>query len=130
MSVACATFRARPIPRKRAPTVEMCESNEQYVPLNDGYNWKGDPNATLSGQGVPQYAPGRIRGCRRRGHGCRSPPGAPPPDAPAAPPPVAFAPYDPATGDYVGPDGHRYTQADLAHPGNKTWQSMLTPPAS
>ena len=53
-------------PGKRAPTVEMCESDEQYVPLNDGYNWKGDPNATLSGQGVPQYAPGRIRGCHRR----------------------------------------------------------------
>jgi phospholipid/cholesterol/gamma-HCH transport system substrate-binding protein len=38
-------------------------------------------------------------------------------------------PYDPATGDYIGPDGKRYTQADLAHPGNKTWQSMLVPPA-
>jgi phospholipid/cholesterol/gamma-HCH transport system substrate-binding protein len=42
-------------PGKRAPTVEMCESDEQYVPLNDGWNWKGDPNATLSGQDVPQY---------------------------------------------------------------------------
>ena len=42
--------------------------------------------------------------------------------------PVAFAPYDPATGDYVGPDGNRYTQADLAHPQNKSWQSMLIPP--
>jgi phospholipid/cholesterol/gamma-HCH transport system substrate-binding protein len=88
-------------PAKRAPTVELCESDEQYVPLNDGYNWKGDPNATASGQGIPQY-----------------PPGAP---APAA------VPYDPATGDYIGPDGKRYTQADLAHPGNKTWQSMLVP---
>jgi phospholipid/cholesterol/gamma-HCH transport system substrate-binding protein len=88
-------------PAKRAPTVELCESDEQYVPLNDGYNWKGDPNATASGQGVPQ-----------------DPPGAP---APAA------VPYDPATGDYIGPDGKRYTQADLAHPGNKTWQSMLVP---
>ncbi|MDT5290406.1 MAG: phospholipid/cholesterol/gamma-HCH transport system substrate-binding protein, partial [Mycobacterium sp.] len=28
-------------PAKRAATVEMCESDEQYVPLNDGYNWKG-----------------------------------------------------------------------------------------
>ncbi len=36
----------------------MCESNENYVPLNDGYNWKGDPNATLSGQAVPQLPPG------------------------------------------------------------------------
>src|SRR5262249_22779273 len=30
-------------PGKRAPTEKMCESDEQYVPLNDGYNWKGDP---------------------------------------------------------------------------------------
>jgi phospholipid/cholesterol/gamma-HCH transport system substrate-binding protein len=106
-------------PAKRAPTAEMCESNEEYVPLNDGFNWKGDPNATLSGQGVPQYAPG-------------SDPRLPPPSGTGAapPPPVAFAPYDPPTGDYVGPDGNRYTQADLAHPQNKTWQSMLIPPAS
>jgi phospholipid/cholesterol/gamma-HCH transport system substrate-binding protein len=99
-------------PAKRAPTVELCESDEQYVPLNDGYNWKGDPNATLSGQGVPQYAPGTD-------------PRLPPP----AVAPVAAVPYDPATGDYIGPDGKRYTQADLAHPENKTWQSMLVPPA-
>ncbi len=46
------------VPGKRAPTVKMCESNEQYVPLNDGYNWKGDPNATLSGQDIPQLPPG------------------------------------------------------------------------
>ena len=99
-------------PAKRAPTVEMCEGNEEYVPLNDGYNWKGDPNATLSGQGVPQYAPGQD-------------PRLPPP--PTAPP-VAFAPYDPATGDYIGPDGIRHTQTDLAHPQNKSWQSMLISP--
>ena len=118
-------------PAKRAPTVEMCESNEQYVPLNDGFNWKGDPNATLSGQGVPQYATGQDpRLSPPAGTGAALPPGAPPPDAAPAPPPVAFAPYDPATGSYVGPDGNRYTQADLAHPGNKTWQAMLTPPAS
>jgi phospholipid/cholesterol/gamma-HCH transport system substrate-binding protein len=97
-------------PAKRAPSVEMCESDEDYVPLNDGFNWKGDPNATLSGQGIPQYVP---------------PQGAP---ASPAPPPVAFAPYDPATGQYIGPDGNRYTQADLAAPNNKTWQSMLVPP--
>jgi phospholipid/cholesterol/gamma-HCH transport system substrate-binding protein len=95
-------------PAKRAPTVEMCESDEQYVPLNDGYNWKGDPNATLSGQGIPQD---------------------PPPASRPSPPPVAFVPYDPATGDYIGPDGRRYTQGDLANPGNKTWQSLLVPPS-
>ena len=49
-------------PGKRAPTVKMCDSNEQYVPLNDGFNWKGDPNATLSGQAVPQLPPGSAPG--------------------------------------------------------------------
>jgi len=60
-------------PGKRAPTVKMCKSDEEYVPLNDGYNWKGDPNATLSGQDIPQLPPGsrrpqrqhRRRRCRR-----------------------------------------------------------------
>lgn len=108
------------VPGKRAPTVKMCESNEQYVPLNDGDSWKGDPNATLSGQDVPQLSPG-------------SPPRAAPPPPTAQPPPVpaiAAAAYDPATGTYVGPDGNVYTQADLAQgaPKEQTWQSMLMPP--
>ena len=90
------------VPGKRAPSVKLCESTEQYVPLNDGYNWKGDPNGTLAGQAVPQL------------------------------PPMAAAPYDPATGTYVGPDGHRYTRSDLgqAAPKDKRWQSMLLPPGS
>jgi phospholipid/cholesterol/gamma-HCH transport system substrate-binding protein len=95
------------VPGKRAPTVKLCESDEQYVPLNDGNNWKGDPNATLSGQGIPQL-----------------PPGSPPR------PPIAAAQYDPATGTYIGPDGRQYTRSDLAQtaPKDKTWQSMLVPP--
>jgi phospholipid/cholesterol/gamma-HCH transport system substrate-binding protein len=102
-------------PGKRAPTAEMCESDEQYVPLNDGYNWKGDPNATLSGQGVPQYPPGKD-------------PRSAPPASPSHPPPVAAVPYDPATGSYVGPDGRTYTQSDLADgTKGKTWQNMLIP---
>jgi phospholipid/cholesterol/gamma-HCH transport system substrate-binding protein len=106
----CAT-----VPGKRAPTVKMCESNEQYVPLNDGTNWKGDPNATLSEQAVPQL-----------------PPGSPPAAGPASPPvpAVAVLPYDPATGTYVAPDGTVHTQADLGQDGKeRTWQSMLTPPS-
>jgi phospholipid/cholesterol/gamma-HCH transport system substrate-binding protein len=111
------------VPGKRAPSVEICESDEQYVPLNDGYNWKGDPNATLSGQGVPQYAPGLDpRLPPPAGTGTAIPPAA------APPPPVVAVPYDPATGEYVGPDGQRHTQANLAHAGNQTWQSMLIPP--
>jgi phospholipid/cholesterol/gamma-HCH transport system substrate-binding protein len=109
------------VPGKRAPTVKMCESDEQYVPLNDGYNWKGDPNATLTGQDIPQLPPGSL------------PAGAvPPPPAGPAPPPVAVAEYDPATGTYIGPDGKVYTQANLAQttPKDQSWQSMLLPPQS
>ncbi|QVI27233.1 MCE family protein [Mycolicibacterium neoaurum] len=103
-------------PGKRAPTVEMCESDENYVPLNDGYNWKGDPNATLSGQAVPQPPPGTPGST------------APPPPAPA-PPPIAVAEYDPATGAYIGPDGQQYTQANLARDAKPpTWQELMTPP--
>jgi phospholipid/cholesterol/gamma-HCH transport system substrate-binding protein len=98
----------------------MCESDQNYVPLNDGNNWKGDPNATLSGQGVPQQSP-QIP----------SPPTGPPaPESP--PPPLAMAQYDPATGAYIGPDGHVYSQSDLAKsaPQQQTWQTMLMPQAA
>ena len=46
-----------------------------------------------------------------------------------APGPIAAAEYDPATGTYTGPDGHTYTQSDLARDSGKvrTWQQMLTP---
>lgn len=107
-------------PDKRAPTVELCESDEEYVPLNDGYNWKGDPNATYSGQGVPMYPPGQDpRLAPPRGTAAPTP----------SPPPLAVATYDPANGDYIGPDGRRYTEFDLAHPRAKNWQSLLVPPA-
>jgi phospholipid/cholesterol/gamma-HCH transport system substrate-binding protein len=110
------------VPGKRAPTVKMCESDEQYVPLNAGTSWKGDPNATLSGQDIPQLPPGTP-----------SPPVAavPPTVPPAPPPPIAAAEYDPATGTYVGPDGKVYTQANLAsNAKEQTWQSMLIPPGN
>ena len=121
------------VPGKRAPTVKMCESNEQYVPLNDGFNWKGDPNATNSGQDIPQLPPGSPPA----GPG---PPGSPPAGSPPAGPgppdgsalPIAAAEYDPATGTYVGPNGRVYTQSDLSQtaPKDRTWQSMLVPPGS
>lgn len=103
-------------PGKRSPTVKMCESDENYIPLNDGYIWKGDSNATLSGQPVPQL-----------------PPGTPPTPAAATlppPDPIAAATYDPATGSYIGPDGQQYTQANLAAtaPQQRSWQDMLVPP--
>jgi phospholipid/cholesterol/gamma-HCH transport system substrate-binding protein len=99
-------------PGKRAATAKACESGEDYVPLNEGNNWKGDPNATLSGQDIPELPPGSA------------PPG-------PAPPPIAAAQYDPATGTYVGPDGRVYTQSNLAQtaPKEQTWQNMLIPPS-
>ena len=106
------------VPEKRAPTVKMCESDDQYIPLNDGYAWKGDPNATLSGQAVPQVPP----------EASPPPPEANPPTA-MPPPTIAAAQYDPATGSYIGPDGKLYTQTDLSQSAEpRTWQSMLTPP--
>ena len=130
-------------PGKRAATVRLCESDQPYVPLNDGFSWKGDPNATLTGQGVPEFNPGDPipPGYPQSAplppapppDGTAAPPpdgaAAPPPDG-ASPPPIAIARYDPATGTYVGPDGKVYTQANLAAnaPEEQTWQSMMLPP--
>jgi phospholipid/cholesterol/gamma-HCH transport system substrate-binding protein len=110
-------------PGKRAPTSQMCESDEEYVPLNDGYYWKGDANATYTGQDVPQVRTGQEPVTQ-------VPVSQVPPSTVPAPPPMAAAEYDPATGAYVGPDGQVYTQADLANGGakEKTWQEMLMPP--
>jgi phospholipid/cholesterol/gamma-HCH transport system substrate-binding protein len=107
------------VPGKRAPTVKMCESNENYIPLNDGFNWKGDPNATLTGQSVPQLPPGTPPA-----------PQAPPPGPVGPAPPIAVAEYNPANGDYVGPDGKVFTQGGIGQnaPKDQTWQSMLVPP--
>ncbi|MGB0438086.1 MAG: MCE family protein, partial [Mycobacterium sp.] len=104
-------------PGKRAPSVALCESDEEYVPLNDGFNWKGDPNATLSGQPVPQQRPG-------------SPPAEVAPAPAPPPPPIAAAEYDPVSGTYVGPDGRVFTQSNLAQSAaeEQTWQTMLLPP--
>ncbi len=118
---------------KRAPTAQMCESDRRYVPLNDGFNWKGDPNATLSGQGVPEYPPGADPGLAQPPAGDTQPAPGPAPAANGPPPaPVGVTTYDPATGEYIGPDGRRHTQADLAQnaPEVKTWQQMLIPPGN
>jgi phospholipid/cholesterol/gamma-HCH transport system substrate-binding protein len=118
------------VPGKRAPTVKMCESPNQYVPLNDGVNWKGDPNATSSGQDIPQRSPD-LPAPPAAAPPDPAPPAAAPPDpAPEGAPPIAAAEYDPATGTYVGPDGQVYRQSDVAQGTSKekTWQSLLTPP--
>jgi phospholipid/cholesterol/gamma-HCH transport system substrate-binding protein len=111
-NVPCVT-----VPGKRASSVRECESDEVYVPLNQGFNWKGDPNATNSGQAVPDVPPGM-------------PPAEAAPSPAPVPPPIAAAEYDPTTGTYVGPDGNVYKQTDLARgtTEEQTWQTMLLPP--
>ncbi|QLL05275.1 MCE family protein [Mycobacterium vicinigordonae] len=96
------------VPGKRAPTVKLCESAESFIPLNGGNNWKGDPNATLSGQDIPQL---------------------PPPATPLMPAPITVTQYDPGSGTFVGLDGQPYPPTDPTgtEPGDKTWQSILLP---
>ena len=87
-------------------------------------------DAVRSGRAAVCAGPGSAAAAAC-GHGCRSAARRTATGRAPAPPPVAFAPIRSAPpASYIGPDGNRYTQADLAHPGNKTWQSMLIPPAS
>ncbi|MGY3554783.1 MCE family protein [Williamsia sp. R60] len=99
-------------PGKRAATVQDCRRTEPYVPLNNGRAAVGDPNATDTGQTVPQNF--------RNGD---------PGNATSAESVVATAEYNPETGTYVGPDGKVYRQTDLGHQAvkEKSWQTMMTP---
>ncbi|MGW4335052.1 MCE family protein [Rhodococcus koreensis] len=98
-------------PGKRAPTVEICKSDEEYVPK--GTNpWVGNPtptsdnplaaegNAAFDAIGVPQPA--------------------------AAPASVGTASYNPSTGEYRGADGQIYRQPDLVPAGVPTLENLLT----
>jgi virulence factor Mce-like protein len=142
-------------PGKRAPTVEICNSDKPYEPLAQRQHALGpyplDPN--LIAQGVPPDDRVTV-GDRIFGPvgGTPLPPGTPPlpgpPPAPAEapePPPlpsaapssfgnngsgvapsVAAVHYDPATGRYVTPDGQLFRQSDLARsPKPKSWKDML-----
>jgi phospholipid/cholesterol/gamma-HCH transport system substrate-binding protein len=134
-------------PGKRAPTAEMCNSDMPFVPLAMRQHALGpnpiDPN--LIAQGIPPddridpsaniYGP--VEGTPLPpGVGQPGPPaGAPqaPVDAPSSfggngsgGPSVAVATYNPKTGQYATPDGHVFTQADLAAQGPpKSWKDML-----
>ncbi|MFZ2178948.1 MAG: MCE family protein, partial [Rhodococcus sp. (in: high G+C Gram-positive bacteria)] len=102
-------------PGKRAPTVALCESDEEYLPLNDGTPWIGDPNATTTGQTVPESSGGASV--------------TPSSNDSSGLPQIATAEYNPHTGTYVGPDGRAYTQTNLAVSTAKeqTWQMMMQP---
>jgi hypothetical protein len=127
-------------PGKRAPTVQICDSDKPYEPLAMRQHVTGpyplDPN--LIAQGVPpdtRVEPsdnifGPLQGSPR-------PPSTPAPDpAPAvAPsafdgsgPSVATARYDRLTGAYMAPDGHLYHAADLTNTAPKVWTDLVSGP--
>lgn len=135
-------------PGKRAPTVEMCQSDKPFEPLSMRQHPLGpypiDPG--LIAQGVPPddrvdfeeriYGPVQGTPMPPAQPGEAVPPPAGGPGPAAAPsssssgggPSVAFAPYDPQTGQYATPDGQVFRQADLATPaGARTWQDLLVP---
>jgi hypothetical protein len=126
-------------PGKRAPTVQMCESDQPFDPVAQRQHALGpypvDPN--LISQGIPPDD--RVDfGDNIFGPTEGTPPPAdqPPPVAdPVAPsanrtggpeptPPLAVAQYSPSTGQFVTPDGHAYRQLDLVAPP-QTWKDML-----
>jgi virulence factor Mce-like protein len=129
-------------PGKRAPTVEICESNKPYQPLAMRQHVLGpypiDPN--LIAQGVApddRIDPGALIHGPVEGTPPAPAEGTPPApiDAPGvAPsssstegsdgPSVAVATYDRTTGQYAAPDGKVYRQADLATPA-ETWEDLL-----
>ncbi|MEH3140575.1 MAG: MlaD family protein [Mycobacterium kyogaense] len=138
-------------PGKRAPTVEICDSDKPYEPLAMRQHVLGpypiDPN--LLAQGVPPDSrvdrDGAIHGPLE---GTPPAPAAPPQEAPAAGagptpenatvapsahrpnvsggPSVAIATYDPRTGQYATPSGEVYRQADLVpHNGERSWKDLF-----
>ena len=137
-------------PGKRAPTVEICESDKPYEPLAMHQHALGaypiDPN--LIAQGIPpDDRAGRDSNTYGPLQGTPMPPATPSPEPPAAVTPtpaepsvapsafdagesngpsVAFATYDPQTGQYATPDGKVYRQSDLvAHSGPRSWKDLL-----
>jgi virulence factor Mce-like protein len=113
-------------PGKRAPTVEICNSDQPYEPLAMRQHATGpypiDPN--LISQGVPPDS--RIDpGANIFGPVDGTPP---PPPAPSAAPTVQpngyVTTYDPRTGRYMGSDGTLYQQSDLTGKPS-TWQDLI-----
>ncbi|BBX08346.1 MCE family protein [Mycolicibacterium aichiense] len=117
-------------PGKRAPTVEMCDSDQPFVPTAVRQHAVGpyplDPN--LISQGVPPDS--RVNPDDH----IFGPPGSPAPGlAPSAfgspasgRSPVQVIPYSPATGSYVTADGRRFVQSDLgASKAPTSWKDLL-----
>lgn len=141
-------------PGKRAPTVEICESDKPFEPLAMRQHATGpypiDP--ALIAQGIPPddritfgdqiFGPAETPRLRAPGAAPAdpAPPAAEPPvpsgqgSATVAPsgygtratgPSVALTTYNPRTGQYAAPDGKVYSQSDLVRPVPQSWEDML-----
>lgn len=142
-------------PGKRAPTVQMCDSDQPFVPLAMRQHPTGpypfDPN--LISQGVPPdsrvtlndhiYAPleGTPLPPGAPGGSAPMPPAGaaePPPtvpdtptvapssfDRPVAGPSVAVATYNPRTGEYLAADNRWYRQSNLSSTAPTSWKDLL-----
>ncbi|BBZ25664.1 MCE family protein [Mycolicibacter hiberniae] len=119
-------------PGKRAPTVEICDSDKPFQPIAMRQHALGpypfDPN--LLAQGIP--ADSRVdEGDRLYApvEGTPLPPGARPSSAHTTGddgPRIAVATYDPQTGRYLGPDGVARSQADLkVSTAEQSWQDLV-----
>ncbi|WP_396930325.1 MCE family protein [Mycolicibacterium sp.] len=134
-------------PGKRAPTVQLCDSDQSYEPLALRQHALGpsplDPN--LVAQGIPPdtrvdpsaglYGP--LDGTPLP-QGPPPPPQEPPPPSEVAPssyngnttpaPSVVVTGYDPRTGRYLGTDGQTRTQSELLpDTGPADWQHLVLP---
>ncbi|BBZ01859.1 virulence factor Mce [Mycolicibacterium chitae] len=122
---------------KRAPTVEICESDEPFQPLAMRQHVLGpypvDPG--LIAQGVPPDS--RVTpDANIFGPAEGTPPPTPVPAdgaLPATPsahhgadgPSVAIATYNPGTGQYATPDGSVFSQSDLVQPAPQSWEDLM-----
>jgi virulence factor Mce-like protein len=136
-------------PGKRAPTVEICDSEQPYMPLAMRQHGLGpgplDPNLIAQGVG-PDDRITRDEHIFGPLEGTPQPPDSPPatsvPGAPMAPaaapsafhpgpagaPAVSVATYDPRTGRYVTPDGLAHQRTDLAVEGPPSWKDLILAP--
>jgi hypothetical protein len=136
-------------PGKRAPTVEICNSDKPFEPLAMRQHMTGpypiDPN--LIAQGIPpddridfsDQIFGPPEGTPMPAKVPAEPNGAPPAPGPAAAPSsfsggrtqapgpsVAVATYNPRTGQYATPDGMVYRQTDLVTGAeSRSWQELF-----
>lgn len=131
-------------PGKRAPTVEICESDKPFEPLAMRQHVLGpypiDPG--LLAQGVPpddridfsDQIFGPLQGTPPPPQQPNLAPAPGPGAVPAAPssfgqredgPPVAVATYNPQSGQYSTPGGEVFTQTNLGDRAPQSWRDLL-----